>query len=68
MKKDVFVWVARGKTEGWDSCYLFESKPTFLKYHWLSGSSEGSFFSDIPTIKKGQCKKYKLVEVKESEV
>ena len=71
-KKDVFVWVARDKRyTGWNELNMFfDVRPLISdKNEWLAQSFSGrhKIFSDLsfPDIKEGQCKKFKLVEVKE---
>ena len=66
-KKDVFVWVARDKFAGFgdpiDCTYFHLKKPKLTKGYFHNTYRRGlnSLFGLKPT----QCKKYKLVEVKE---
>ena len=77
MKKDVFVWVARDNSKKGhynrnNRTSLFYEEPTLDKFYnmyWINGTRDINAVDNLAfMVKKGQCKKYKLVEVKESEV
>lgn len=66
-KKDVFVWVARDKKAISINTYcIFEGQPIFNGDYFSQNLkvNEDKILGEL-NLKKGQCKKYKLVEVKE---
>lgn len=75
-KKDVFVWVARDNTDSkyGDAIFIFNKKPKLSKPGvWMPDDTDSNYHNirnihtlfGLEGIKKGECKKYKLVEVKE---
>jgi len=68
-KKDVFVWVARDKANEFeDRTFIFFSQKPYMdgEGRWFNRSGNWTeITSDQIRLKKGECRKFKLVEVKE---